>query len=111
LPEVEIKDSCEFVEIPEFGVCIMKIFFQLMSIIKFMGKSIILRSGIEKGVGEKEKRADQRHTIISASPAEFYQSSIKVVSPQAQERENFRMKELASHIFNDIRQEVANLEK
>lgn len=48
-PMLEIKDSCEFVEIPEFGVCIMKIFFQLMSVIKFMGKSIILRSGIDKG--------------------------------------------------------------
>lgn len=90
----------------------MKIFFQLMSIIKFMGKSIILRSGLEKGVGDSSKRADQRHTIISSSPAEFYQNSVKSANnPQAQERDNFRMKELASHIFNDIRQEVANIEK
>jgi hypothetical protein len=87
----------------------MKIFFQLMSIIKFMGKSIILRSGIEKNGSEKEKRADQRHTMISTSPSEFYQRNIKPVSPQSQERENFRMKEMASHIFKDIRQEVADL--
>lgn len=89
----------------------MKIFFQLMSIIKFMGKSIILRSGIDKGApNEKEKRADQRHTMVSTTTSEFYQNNIKPVS-QAQERENFRMKEMASHIFKDIKQEVANLEK
>jgi hypothetical protein len=73
------------VEIPEFGVCLMKIFFQLMAIIKFMGKSIILRSGIDKIIPDKEKRADQRHTMISASTADFYQNNIKpTVSPQTQ---------------------------
>lgn len=93
-------------------MCIMKIFFQLMSIIKFMGKSIILRSGIDKGgPSEKEKRADQRHTMVSTTTSEFYQNNIKPVVSQAQERENFRMKEMASHIFKDIKQEVANLEK
>lgn len=48
--------------------------------------------------------------MISTSPSEFYQNNIKV-NPHAQERENFRMKEMASHIFKDIKQEVANLEK
>lgn len=58
-----------------------------MSIIKFMGKSIILRSGIEKGIGDTSKRADQRHTMISSSPTEFYQNSVKSANtPQTQER-------------------------
>jgi len=38
---IEINDSCEFVEIPDFGVCIVKIYFQLMSIIKYLVKNTL----------------------------------------------------------------------
>jgi hypothetical protein len=35
LKSIEIKDSCEFIEIPEFGFCISKTFLQLIKIIKW----------------------------------------------------------------------------
>ncbi len=38
---LEINDSCEFVEIPEFGNCILKIFLQIMSIIRFLLHKIL----------------------------------------------------------------------
>lgn len=33
---LEIKDSCDFVEIPEFGTCISMTFLQLLKIIKWI---------------------------------------------------------------------------
>lgn len=31
----EIHDSCEFIEVPEFGTCILKVFIQLIGILKW----------------------------------------------------------------------------
>lgn len=44
LSYLEIYDSCQFVEIPEFGNCIVKIFLQIMSIVKYLLKKIIMKS-------------------------------------------------------------------
>ena len=41
---LEINDSCEFVEIPEFGNCIVKVYLQIMSIVKYLLKKIITKS-------------------------------------------------------------------
>jgi hypothetical protein len=59
----EINDSCEFVEIPEFGVCLLKIFYQLMSVIKYLATTLISKTTQEKP--EKERRAVQRYTTVS----------------------------------------------
>lgn len=37
--DLEIKDSCDFVEISEFGYCIGKTFLQLLKIIKWFLKA------------------------------------------------------------------------
>lgn len=46
--QVEINDSCEFVEIPEFGVCLVKIYFQLMSVIKYLVNGFVKKGPPER---------------------------------------------------------------
>jgi hypothetical protein len=32
---IEINDSCEFIEVPEFGTCVLRVFIQLIGILNW----------------------------------------------------------------------------
>ena len=93
-------------EIPEFGVCLLKIFYQMMNIVKFMAKAIIEQS--ERPVW-MEKRTDHSHTMVAA-PKHLSPNQDKLNTPR-RVKESFRLKEMTAHMFKNLQQEVRILEK
>ena len=75
----------------------------MMSIVKFMAQTIIEQS--ERPVW-LEKRTDHRHTLMT--PTECRPESPKAASTR-KAKESFRVKEMASHMLQNLAHEVGNL--